>query len=188
MFVHDINPTIIDLGFFEIRWYGLMYVLGFFAVYYFGKKAIKEERLKISLKQLDDFLGVLVIAMIIGARLFYFLFYDLNALIQKPLEFFFIWQGGLSFHGGFFGILLAAYLFARKHSTSVWKLGDIFAAPLALGNAFGRIGNFINGEIYGIQTSLPWGVVFPSAEGARHPTQLYEAGYNLLIFGILMLA
>src|SRR3989344_3057533 len=171
MFVHNINPTILHLGPLEIRWYGVMYVLAFLAVYYFAKSAIKQGKLKLTEKQLDDLLGLLVISMIVGARLFYAIFY--------------VWQGGLSFHGGFIAMLLAAWWFCKKHSLRLLQLADIFCVPLALGNAFGRIGNFINGELYGIPTSLPWGIVFPGTAQARHPTQLYEVAYNIIIFAVL---
>ncbi|HLF55066.1 MAG TPA: prolipoprotein diacylglyceryl transferase [Candidatus Nanoarchaeia archaeon] len=180
-----IDPTILHLGPLEIRWYGLMYVLAFFVTYYYCKKAIEQGKLKLTLQELDELLGLLVICMIIGARIFYALFYNPTYFISAPWKILYIWQGGLSFHGGLAGIVLAGLWFARKKKISFLHLADTLCVPLALGNAFGRIGNFINGELYGIATSLPWGVIFPGAEGARHPTQLYEAAYNVLIFGIL---
>src|SRR3989338_3032862 len=185
MFVHNINPTILHLGPLEIRWYGVMYVLAFLAVYYFAKSAIKQGKLKLTEKQLDDLLGLLVISMIVGARLFYAIFYNPTHFLDKPWEILYVWQGGLSFHGGFIAMLLAAWWFCKKHSLRLLQLADIFCVPLALGNAFGRIGNFINGELYGIPTSLPWGIVFPGTFEPRHPTQFYEAAYNIIIFAVL---
>jgi len=185
MFVHNLSPTIIHLGPLEIRWYGLMYVLGFLAVHAYTKRAIKEGKLTLTEQELDDFLGQLVIAMIVGARVFYALFYNPSYFIQTPWKIFFVWEGGLSFHGGFIGMLLWGYHYSRKKNIPLLHLADIFCVPLALGNAFGRIGNFINAELYGIPTTLPWGVLFPGADLARHPTQLYEAAYNIVIFAVL---
>ena len=185
VFTHTLNPTILNLGPLEIRWYGVMYLLAFFVVNWFGKKAIKEGKLKLTEKELDDFLGMLVLALIVGARLFYVIFYNPSYFIQSPWKIIAVWEGGLSFHGGLVGLLVVGWWYARKKNLSLLSLADIFVVPLALGNAFGRIGNFINGELYGIPTSLPWGVIFPGAEGARHPTQLYEAAYNIIIFAVL---
>src|SRR3989344_5184985 len=161
MYTHAINPTILHLGPLEIRWYGLMYVLAFLAVQFYAKQAIKNKKLKLTEKELDDLLGYLIVAMIIGARLFYALFYNPSYFLAQPWKFFFVWEGGLSFHGGFFAMLLTGIWFARKKKLTFFHIADIFIVPLALGNAFGRIGNFINGELYGVATALPWGVIFP---------------------------
>ncbi len=185
MFVHNLNPTILHLGPLEIRWYGLMYVLSFLAVFYFAKQAIKKGKLKLTEQELDNFLGIAVIALVLGARLFYILFYNLPYFIQNPLKVFAIWEGGLSFHGGLAALILVGWWYTKKKKISFLQTADILTIPLALGNAFGRLGNFINGEIYGKVTELPWGVVFSGVEGARHPTQLYAVAYNLIIFGIL---
>ena len=121
----------------------------------------------------------------ITVDIFIILFYEPTYYFSNPLKMIAIWEGGLSFHGGFFGIAFAAWWYGRKKGIPFLRLAAVFCVPVALGNAFGRIGNFINGELYGIPTNLPWGVVFPGAEGARHPTQIYEALYNVVIFGIL---
>ncbi len=186
MFIHNLNPTLFNLGPLEVRWYGLMYVLAFFVVWWFAKKAIKHGRLALTEKQLDDLLGLLVVAMIVGARLFYAIFYNPSYFVEQPWKILYVWQGGLSFHGGFVGMLLASWWFSRKHKVSLLQLADVFCVPLALGNAFGRIGNFINGELFGVPTNLPWGVIFPGTAEPRHPTQLYEAAYNIIIFLILL--
>ncbi len=185
MYTHALNPTILDLGPIEIRWYGLMYVLAFLVTYYYVRAAIRQGKLRLTEKELDNLLGLMVVCMILGARLFYAIFYNPTYFIAQPWKILFIWEGGLSFHGGFLGIFLAGFWYSRKKAIPILKLADIFCVPLALGNAFGRMGNFINGELYGVPTTLPWGVVFPGAETPRHPTQLYEAAYNILIFGIL---
>lgn len=185
MFTHTLSPTILQLGPLEIRWYGVMYVIAFFITYFYAKKAIEKGQLKLTVKELDDLLGLMVVSMIIGARLFYSIFYNPSYFLAEPWKFFYVWEGGLSFHGGLAGIVLATWWFARKKKISFFHIADVLCIPIALGNALGRIGNFINAELYGVATNLPWGVVFPGVEGARHPTQLYEAAYNIVIFGIL---
>jgi len=185
MWVHNLNPTILHLGPLEIRWYGVMYVITFLFVYWYVRKAVKQGKLKISLEDLDNLMIYLTIALVLGARLFEVLFYDFKDYIANPIEIIKIWKGGLSFHGGLFTMLVVAYLWCRKKKIDFFQLGDIFIVPLALGQALGRLGNFINGELYGGITSLPWGIKFPDAQGYRHPTQVYEMIYDLLIFGIL---
>ncbi|MBW3002385.1 prolipoprotein diacylglyceryl transferase [Candidatus Woesearchaeota archaeon] len=185
MWTHNLNPVILSLGPLEVRWYGLMYVLSFIVIYLYARAAVKKKTLKITLKDLDDLMIWLVAALIIGARLGEIIFYNPSYYIANPSEIIAIWHGGLSFHGGLIGVLIAGYAFSRKKKISFLQLCDVFVVPLALAQVFGRIGNFINGELYGRVTSLPWGVKFPSAEGFRHPSQLYEAAYNLVIFGFL---
>lgn len=180
-----IDPTILHLGPLEIRWYGLMYVLGFFVTYYYVRSFIRQGKLTLTEKELDNLLGLMVVCMIIGARLFEAIFYEPSYFLAQPWKILFIWEGGLSFHGAFLGVAAAVWWYARKKGIPFLRLADIFCVPIALGNAFGRVGNFINGELYGVPTTLPWGVNFPGVEGARHPTQLYEALYNVVIFGIL---
>lgn len=185
MWIHNLNPVIFSLGPLEIRWYGLMYVLSFIVIYLYARAAVKKDKLKITLKELDDLMIMLVAALLIGARLGEILFYNPSYYIANPTEIIAIWHGGLSFHGGLIGVLIAGYAFARKKKINFLHLCDIFVVPLALAQVFGRIGNFINGELYGRVTSLPWAVKFPSAEGFRHPSQLYEAAYDLVIFSFL---
>lgn len=183
--IHNIDPTILTIGPLEIRWYGLMYVIAFFITFYYLRNLIRQNKLEMTEKQLDTMLGTMVITMIIGARLFHAIFYNPSYFFHNPLEIFAVWKGGLSFHGGFLAVLLTGWYYARKFNIRVLKLADAFVIPIALGNAFGRIGNFINGELYGIPTNLPWGVQFPETNEPRHPTQIYEALYNLVIFVIL---
>lgn len=185
MFTHTLNPVLLHLGPLQIRWYGLMYVLAFIITFYYVRNAIRKGKLAMSEKQLDTFMGILVIAMIVGARVFEILFYEPAYYFANPIKMLYIWEGGLSFHGSLLFMILTAVWYLNKHKISFWKTADIFIIPIVLGNALGRIGNFINGELYGKITELPWGVVFQGVIGARHPTQLYEAAYNIVIFGIL---
>lgn len=185
MFTHALNPTLFHLGPLEIRWYGLMYLLAFFITFYYARWMIRQGKLAMTEKQLDSMLGAMILYMIIGARLFYAIFYNPSYFIEQPLKFFAVWEGGLSFHGGLLGVLLAAYIYAKRAGVPLLRLADVLVVPIALGNALGRIGNFINGELYGVPTDLPWGVVFAGVDEARHPTQLYEAAYNLVIFVVL---
>jgi len=180
--IHNIDPTILTLGPLEIRWYGLMYIIAFFFTYYYLRTRIRHKKLELTEKELDNLLGNLVIAMIIGARLFYAIFYNPEYFIQHPWKIIAVWEGGLSFHGGFLGVFLAGWYFAKKKKIPVLRLADAFSVPLSLGSAFGRIGNFINGELYGIPTNLPWGIQFPGTNEPRHPTQIYESIYNVIIF------
>lgn len=186
MITHNLSPVLLDLpGPLEIRWYGIMYILAFFITYYYCRSEIRQGHLKITEKQLDNYLGLSVISMILGARLFYALFYNPSYFLAQPWKIIAVWEGGLSFHGGVAGIVLATLYFVRKHHIRFLHFADILVIPLALGNALGRMGNFINAEIYGRVTTLPWGVLFPGVEGMRHPTQLYAVLYNVIIFGIL---
>lgn len=185
MYTHAINPTILNLGPLEIRWYGVMYVLAFFVTYYYVRTFIRQGKLKLTEKELDNMLGLMVVLMILFARLFYAIFYNPKYFLSEPWKIIAIWEGGLSFHGGFLGVFLGGLYYSRKKKIPILKIADIFCVPIALGNAFGRIGNFINGELYGTPTTLPWGTIFPGTNEPRHPTQIYEALYNTAIFLIL---
>jgi phosphatidylglycerol:prolipoprotein diacylglycerol transferase len=180
MFVHNIDPALATIGPLEIRWYGLMYVIGFILAYFIMKK--------ISSLKKEDIENVLVYAGISGiifARLFYVFIYNASFYLANPLEIFAVWHGGLSFHGGLVGALFGIYLFSKKHKKNFLELLDIMSIPFALALGLGRIGNFINGELYGRITNVPWCVNFQDAEGCRHPSQIYESLYSFLIFGIL---
>ncbi len=182
VFYHSINPVILDLGPLEIRWYGVMYVIAFIITYLYLKNSVKEGRIKLTEDDVDWYMVIVTVSLIIGARVFEVLFYEPSYYFANPSRIIAIWQGGLSFHGGLIGIILASYLFCRKKGVTFFELADVMVVPLALGLAFGRIGNFINGELYGRITNVPWAVKFPSAEGFRHPSQLYESAKNIVIF------
>ena len=178
MFYHNINPTILEIGGFEIRYYGLIFVLGFLIGYFILVYLAKERKLGLSKDDIADLLLYLIIGIVAGGRLFYILFYNLKFYLLNPLEMFALWQGGLSFHGGLVGAAIAVLFFSKKKKVSFYELTDIIIVPAALGLAFGRIGNFLNGELYGRITNVPWAVKFKDAEGFRHPSQLYESLKN----------
>ncbi len=183
VFVHALNPVAFSLGPFSIRWYGIIFALGFFLSYWYIARRVRAGKLHITQEDLDSFLLWLIIAVIGGARLGYALFYDRT--LFTSLELFKLWHGGLSFHGGLAGALLTAHYFCKKKRISVLHFTDEWVTPAALALALGRIANFVNGELYGRATTVPWGVVFQGMEGARHPSQLYESAKNFFIFGIL---
>jgi len=171
-----IDPVFLRLGPLEFRWYGLMYICGFVAAYFIILSGVKRKGLPLSKDQVADLIFTVAVGVILGGRLGYILFYNFSFYLSHPLKLFAVWEGGMSFHGGLAGALLASFYFIRKHQLRFYPLADIgsLAAPIGLG--FGRIGNFINGELYGRATDLPWGVVFPAGGPLpRHPSQLYEA-------------
>ncbi len=174
----EIDPVAFAIGPLEVRWYGLMYFIGFAAAYILGTKRASKKHSPLTPTQFQDLLISILVGLVLGARLGYMLFYNSAALISDPLEIFKVWHGGMSFHGGLLGTVVAGFVFAGRNHLNILDLGD-FMAPLAPPGLFaGRIGNFINGELCGRQSDLPWAVVFPGpAAGAisRHPSQLYEA-------------
>ena len=185
-----INPNIIEIGPFKLRWYGLMYVLGFFASYFLIKIQPRAHRLGLQGRLLQDLVFYLAIGLIIGARIGYVLFYqfpDFGYYVQHPLEIIAIWHGGMSFHGGLIGAVLAGILFCHRRQLPLWEVADTVIVTVPIGIGLGRLGNFINGELYGRPSSVPWAMVFPSGDAApRHPSQLYEAGLEgVLLFIIL---
>jgi phosphatidylglycerol:prolipoprotein diacylglycerol transferase len=182
MFYHNINPTLFSIGPFEVRYYGIIYVLGFVFFYLFLMHFVKIGKLKIKEKEVDDLLFYLIIGIILGARLFYVLFYNLPFFIQNPLEMFMLWHGGLSFHGGLVGAVFATWIFCRKRKLALYDITDLYVFPAALALMLGRIANFINGELYGRITDVPWCFKFKDADGCRHPSQIYESFKNLVIF------
>ncbi|MEA3378446.1 MAG: prolipoprotein diacylglyceryl transferase [Nanoarchaeota archaeon] len=185
VFYHNINPVILGFGHLQIRYYGLIYVIAIIISYLMLKYFSRKKLLRIKEKYLADLLLYLVIGALVFARIFYILFYNFNFYLLNPLNILFFWEGGLSFHGGLIGALLGSYLFWRKRRFDFWNFADYAVIPLAIGLGLGRIGNFINGELYGRITSLFLGVKFPGAEGFRHPSQLYESFKNFIIFFIL---
>jgi phosphatidylglycerol:prolipoprotein diacylglycerol transferase len=172
----DFNPLFLEFGPVRLSWYGLMYVFGFLASYLLVRYQIKRKDFGISRFEVDDLYFYSILALILGARLGYVLFYNLKMYLDNPLEIPAFWHGGMSFHGGLIGVLLAGILFCWKHKKSFWKLADLVIVTAPIGLGLGRIGNFINGELYGRVTRVPWGMVF--AQGGplpRHPSQLYES-------------
>jgi len=187
MLVHpDIDPIAFSIGPLAVRWYGLMYLAGFAAGWWLGVRRIAKGEAPITRAQLDDLLFLIVLGVILGGRLGYVLFYKPGYYAAHPLEIFYIWQGGMSFHGGLLGVMLAMVFAARRHGVDWLRLMDFIAPLCPLGFAAGRLGNFINAELPGRVTDLPWGMVFPGAGDApRHPSQLYQfalEGVVLFIF------
>jgi len=189
MLIHpEFDPVAIHLGPLGIHWYGLMYLFGFMSLLFLGKwRARKYPGRGWSETDLDDILFYGALGVIFGGRLGYVVFYQPTYFISHPLEIFFLWQGGMSFHGGFLGVLVAMFFFARKTGKQWLSIMDFVAPLVPIGLAAGRMGNFINGELWGRATNLPWGMIFPRVDGTpRHPSQLYEFGLEgILLFIIL---
>lgn len=189
MYIHNLDPIIINFGFLEIRWYSLAYIFGIFLGFYYAKYLIKKFWYKenINVQVLDNFLIYLILGIILGGRLGYILFYNFNYYYQNPLEILFLWRGGMSFHGGVIGVLIASLIFAKKKNVKILVLTDIVVCATPIGIFLGRIANFINGELYGKKTFSDYGVIFPKIDmEPRHPSQLYEAILEGLILFFLL--
>ena len=172
----NIDPVIFEVGPIRVGWYGLMYVLGFLASYLLVRYQMKKKDVDLSRPEVDNFYFYLILGLMIGARLGYVLFYDLKVYLADPFEIVAIWHGGMSFHGGLIGVLLVGVLFSWKHRKSFWKISDLVIVTAPIGLGLGRIGNFINGELYGRVTQVPWAMIFPKGGPLpRHPSQLYES-------------
>lgn len=185
MLVHpQFDPIAIQLGPIGIHWYGLMYLIGFLSLLWLGRQRIRSGHVAgWTERELDDILFFGVLGVILGGRLGYVLFYQPGYFLQHPLEIFAVWQGGMSFHGGFLGVLAAMLLFCRKTGKRWLGVMDFIAPMVPIGLGAGRLGNFINGELWGRATDLPWAMVFPQVDQvARHPSQLYE----MLLEGIVL--
>ena len=185
MFYNNINPTLFHIGPFEVRYYGIIYALSFVLAYFFIYHLAKKRKLNLNKDDVADLIFCLILGTVIGARLFEVIFYNLRFYLANPFEILAIWRGGLSFHGGLVGAVLAGYIYCRKKKIEFYDLADIVVIPLAFGLFLGRIGNFLNGELVGRITNVPWCVKFKNYQGCRHPSQLYESAKNLFIFGIL---
>jgi len=182
-----IDPILIEYGPVRVSWYGLMYVFGFLISYFLVLYQIKRKDFGLSKGEIENLYFYLIIGLAVGARLGYVLFYNFKMYLQEPLEIFAIWHGGMSFHGGLIGVTIVGILFSLKNKKSFWKLADLLTVTAPVGLALGRIGNFINGELYGRGTQAPWGMVFPlGGPLPRHPSQLYESALEgFILFAIL---
>jgi phosphatidylglycerol:prolipoprotein diacylglycerol transferase len=172
----DIDPILISFGPFAIRWYALAYVAGILGGWWYIGALNKRPPQILSTKQFDDIMLWAVLGIILGGRVGYVLFYNPAYFLENPIEIPQMWHGGMSFHGGLIGTLLSIYLFCRKHQLSFFGLFDMIAPAATIGLGLGRLANFINGELYGRVTDVPWGIIFPDGGPVpRHPSQLYEA-------------
>jgi phosphatidylglycerol:prolipoprotein diacylglycerol transferase len=186
----DIDPVAFELGPLAVRWYGLMYLAGFASAYLYLCRQVKHQRLDLSCEGVGDLLFAGVFGVVLGGRLGYVLFYNLSYYVQHPLEILHIWEGGMSFHGGLLGVVVAVIIFCRRRDLAIGPIADALVIATCFGLFFGRIGNFINAELWGRVTDVPWGMVFPGAGNQpRHPSQLYQAlCEGPLLFSILLLA
>ena len=191
MYSHNLDPVLIDFGFMAIRWYSLAYIVGIIIGWWYGKKILnhisKNVDLKFNLREFDDLITYIIISLIIGGRLGYVIFYNINYYIDNPFDIFKIWEGGMSFHGGLVGIIFGTYLFSKKKGISTFILLDIIACVSPIGIFLGRVANFINGELIGKVTNVTWSVIFPTVDMLpRHPSQLYEAALEGLVLFLIL--
>ena len=185
MFINNFDPVAFSLFDINIRWYSLSYIFGILFGWLYAKNLIIKDH-KI-IKLFDDLITYLVLGIIIGGRLGYVLFYNINYYLDNILEILFIWHGGMSFHGGLVGVIFSTYIFSKKHSIDEYVLLDCISITAPIGIFFGRLANFINGELVGKLTNMPWGVIFPNIDNNyRHPSQLYEALLEGVLLFILM--
>ncbi|KGJ96220.1 prolipoprotein diacylglyceryl transferase [Colwellia psychrerythraea] len=183
-----IDPIIFSIGPVSLRWYGTMYLIGFLAAMFMANRTADRSNGLWTREQVSDLLFYGFLGVILGGRVGYVLFYQFEYFLSDPLYLFEIWQGGMSFHGGLLGVILAIFIFARKTKKSFLEVGDFVAPLVPIGLGMGRLGNFINAELWGRQTDVPWAMVFPtdSLQVPRHPSQLYEfALEGVVLFAIL---
>jgi len=187
-----IDPVLITIGPFAIRWYALAYICGILVGWLYARALIRNEKLwggpaPMTVTDFDDFILWVTLGIILGGRIGYVLFYNLPHFVANPLEIVQVWKGGMSFHGGFLGCVLSVVLFARQRGISMLSLGDVTCAVGPIGLLLGRLANFVNGELWGRQTDVAWAMIFPTAGPLpRHPSQLYEAGLEGIVLFIVL--
>ncbi len=183
----NISPVFFEIGPLQFRWYGLMYLIGLTAAYLLIKRKVARQGLAMSKDQIYDMVVWAALGVFIGGRLGYTLFYNFAYYVQHPLKIVAVWEGGMSFHGGLLGTIVSLVWFSKRQGIPVYTIADLAAAVTPIGLGFGRLGNFINGELYGRATDVDWCMVFPSGgPDCRHPSQLYEAGLEgVLLFTVL---
>ena len=184
----EINPVLFQWGWFAVRWYSLAYIFGILGAWWLARKMSQKSNSTFTVLKIDDFLIWATIGIIVGGRIGYCLFYNLRYFLEFPAQILAVWQGGMSFHGGLLGVMIATILFAYKRKVPLFTMGDILVCVAPIGLFLGRLANFINGELFGrITHAVPWAMIFPTGgTEPRHPSQLYEAGVEgVLIFLIL---
>ena len=191
MLIHpQFDPAAIRIGSFAIHWYGLMYLMAFVQFLLLGRLRIRSpqyQALGWSYKELEDLLFAGVLGVVLGGRLGYTLFYQPGFYLTHPFNILKLWEGGMSFHGGLLGVILAMLWFAHRHKTTFFVVSDLVAPLVPFGLAFGRLGNFINGELWGRPTDLPWAMIFPQVDMLpRHPSQIYQLFGEGLLLGIIL--
>ncbi|MCS7281413.1 MAG: prolipoprotein diacylglyceryl transferase [Desulfobacterota bacterium] len=183
----EIDPEIFRIGPIALRWYGLMYLIGFLTSYLLTLYQIKRRYSWLKREIVDDLYFYLILGLVVGARLGYVLIYNMDYYLENPIEIFMLWHGGMSFHGGLIGCIVFGYVFAKKTKIPFFSVADIIVVSSPIGIGLGRIGNFINGELYGRVTDLPWAMVFPyGGHLPRHPSQLYEAFLEGLVLFLIL--
>ena len=185
MFINNFDPVAIEILSLEIRWYSLSYIIGILIGWYLAKKFFVSKNIY---HRFDDYITFVIIGLILGGRLGYVLFYNLNFYINNPIDILKLWQGGMSFHGGVLGIIIASIIFAKKNDDNIFEYLDVVALVSPIGIFFGRIANFINSELYGSITNVPWAVTFVQVDNLpRHPSQLYEALLEGLVLFLILI-
>lgn len=185
MILHpNINPVALKIGPLSIQWYGIMYLLGFLASWYLGLRRSKRVKGLWEPENISDLIFYSMLGVLLGGRLGYVLFYNLPSYIKHPLDVFKVWDGGMSFHGAVIGVVIAFILFSRKTGKNLFQVGDLILPSVPIGIGLGRIGNFINSELWGKPSTLPWAMIFPNdpSKLPRHPSELYE----FLLEGVLL--
>jgi len=191
MFTHNLDPILFNFGLFAVRWYSLAYIAGILIGWWLGKKILifrfKNSNYQFNLNIFDDLITYLIISIIIGGRVGYIIFYNLDYYLTNPLEMIKIWEGGMSFHGALAGIIIGTYSFTKKREIKFLYMLDIIACVAPIGIFFGRIANFINGELIGKVTNVSWSVIFPAIDMLpRHPSQLYEAFLEGIVLLVIL--
>ena len=185
MFINNFDPVALKILSLEIRWYSLAYIFGILVGWYLAKKFFLSKNIK---DKFDDYITYLILGLILGGRLGYVVFYNFEYYLNNITEIFMVWQGGMSFHGGVLGIIISSIIFSKKNDDNVFEYLDVIALVSPIGIFFGRIANFINSELYGFETSMPWGVKFIRIDDLiRHPSQIYEAIFEGIILFLLLL-
>ena len=191
MYTHNLDPVLFDFGFLVIRWYSLAYIFGILIGWWLGKRIILKRfqnvNFNFDIKEFDNLITYIIISMLIGGRIGYVLFYNFGYYLSNPFDILKIWEGGMSFHGALIGVILGTYWFSVNKNIPTFFLLDIVSFVAPIGIFFGRVANFINGELVGKTTDVFWGVIFPNIDNSiRHPSQLYEAFFEGVVLFIIM--